>query len=87
MDDRWKTDEDQSQNYMTGELRNTSTLYQYYNINKLPQQVGNKFGKLFAPQREKTCLQGLQKSTALTSLPIHAVWSEPLLFAYWKYNI
>ena len=36
------------------------------------------------PWREKTCLRGLRTTQAQTSLRISAVWSAPLLFAFWK---
>ena len=36
------------------------------------------------PQREKTCLRGFANNTGADQ-PAHlTVWSEPLLFAYWK---
>ena len=39
---------------------------------------------LYGPRPEKTCLRGWRTTKAQTSLFIRAVWSAPLLFAYWK---
>ena len=47
---------------------------------RLPTQWTETFGS----RPHKTCLRGSPTTNAQTSLHIHAVWSEPLLFAFWK---
>ena len=42
---------------------------------------------LFGPQKEKTCLQGLQSTLAQTSLCIHKVLSVLMLSLIGKYHI
>ena len=44
------------------------------------------FIEWYGPWREKTWLCCMQTKKALTSLPVHAVWSAPLLFALAKDN-
>ena len=51
---------------------------------KCSENLPSSLDITYGPWCEETCLRLFAKAKAQTSLCIRAVWSAPLLFAYWK---